>query len=210
MPDFAYRTPLPDWSIGLEMQFYLVLPLIMMLIHRIGVIGGMAMTITMPTFLPLKMHIFAAGMLMAFALGKSVKIAWATLTISILLLLVPLGGNVTFGHSFARVTLVCAFFVLIHHKALPATLDAISSNLGTFLGNRFFRYLGEFSFGAYLIHLLVMQPVLAYLIVNHQISNPMRWLICLIVTIPITYLFAAVGYYFVEKPGQLFGKRALS
>lgn len=226
VPEYAYRTPLPDWSIGLEMQFYLFLPLIMVLIHRIGVVGGMALTVSigvavalttaksgyvfpMPTFLPLKMHVFAAGMLMAFALGENAKIAWAALTASVLLVLIPIGGDVRFDHLFVRAVLVCAFFGVIHHKALPRPLDLASSAVGKFLGNRFFGYLGEFSYGAYLIHLLVMQPVLAYLIVNHPMANSMRWLICLIVTIPITYLFAVIGYYFVEKPGQIVGRRAL-
>ena len=32
LPAYAFRTPLPDWSIGLEMQFYAVFPFLMLLI----------------------------------------------------------------------------------------------------------------------------------------------------------------------------------
>ena len=35
VPNLAYRTPLPDWSLGLEMQFYAVFPAVMLLVRRL-------------------------------------------------------------------------------------------------------------------------------------------------------------------------------
>ena len=80
IPAYSYRTPLPDWSIGLEVQFYLVFPLIAILANRYGwlratfcalivgvLIAGLFKILhvryPMSSFLPLKFHIFAAGML---------------------------------------------------------------------------------------------------------------------------------------------------
>ncbi|KAF1038909.1 MAG: hypothetical protein GAK35_03744 [Herbaspirillum frisingense] len=40
LPDFAFRTALPDWSIGLEMQFYLVFPFLMLAFWRFGAFRG--------------------------------------------------------------------------------------------------------------------------------------------------------------------------
>lgn len=37
---YSFRTALPDWSIGLEMQFYAALPFIMIIVGRVGWIKG--------------------------------------------------------------------------------------------------------------------------------------------------------------------------
>ncbi len=35
-----FRTPLPDWSIGLEMQFYAIFPVLMLVVRRFGALAG--------------------------------------------------------------------------------------------------------------------------------------------------------------------------
>jgi peptidoglycan/LPS O-acetylase OafA/YrhL len=86
VPAFASSTLLPDWSIGLEMQFYLAFPLMMFLYRRlpaisatllIFAIGAFLKRLTLhalgqdafpeASFLPLKINVFMAGMLLAFA-----------------------------------------------------------------------------------------------------------------------------------------------
>jgi peptidoglycan/LPS O-acetylase OafA/YrhL len=84
LPDFAFRTPLPDWSIGLEMQFYLVFPAIMLAIARIGPVKTTLLFIAacialkvlfpaffhqfeMPSFLPMKLSVFFGGIWIALA-----------------------------------------------------------------------------------------------------------------------------------------------
>ena len=79
LPDYAFRTALPDWSIGLEMQFYLVFPLLMLAVARFGAFTVGTVTVAacvamrwlwpgyfhqfeMPAFLPLKMYVFFIGM----------------------------------------------------------------------------------------------------------------------------------------------------
>ena len=81
IPKYAFDTPLPDWSIGLEMQFYAVFPFLMLLIARFGkyrtaiaLAGACAFAsaiaptefagFTMPSFLPLKLYVFLAGILL--------------------------------------------------------------------------------------------------------------------------------------------------
>ncbi|MBX5041052.1 acyltransferase [Rhizobium lentis] len=223
-PSHAFRTALPDWSIGLEMQFYAALPFIMIVLGRLGWLKGMLVAVglaviaalavhrlgfrfPMPSFLPMKMHIFAAGMLLAGALWMSQGRAYLAFALSALLVLIPLGGDVTVLHESVRVGIVALFFVLVHADRVPGSAGSYSRSVNSVLGNTFFRNLGELSFGAYLIHLLIMQPVIAWLIGNTALSDPGRWLATLIVTIPIVYILSFVGYKFIELPGQTVGKR---
>src|SRR5262249_21988845 len=82
LPRYYFATPLPDWSIILEMQFYLLFPFLMLMVARIGgpVAGAMALLgcavvevifrgyvhqFEMPSFLPLKLYVFFIGMWIA-------------------------------------------------------------------------------------------------------------------------------------------------
>lgn len=223
MPGYAYRTALPDWSIGLEMQFYLVLPFVMLVIKRLNlfvgigavVFAGLAAAVIsyalgyrfpMPAFLPLKMHVFAVGILMASVLGADAKRVWLAAALSAALMLIPIGGAMGVIHHGARLAIVGVFFLLLHHRVVWQPLRPLLSKISSLLGNKFFHLLGELSFGAYLAHLLVMQPVIAYLIANHPMSNPARWATALAITVPVTYLIAAIGYRWIEIPGQALGK----
>ncbi len=72
-PKYAFLTPLPDWSIGLEMQFYLVFPFLVLFLRNnnyfwpVIAISGVGFVLTnfflknvypMPSFLPLKINYF--------------------------------------------------------------------------------------------------------------------------------------------------------
>jgi peptidoglycan/LPS O-acetylase OafA/YrhL len=222
-PAYHYRTALPDWSIGLEMQFYVALPFIMVVVGRLGWLKGIVGVVAagiltayaisklgygfaMPSFLPLKMHVFAAGMILAAALEVSNRRAYLYAALACLFVLVPIGGDMRPMHALVRLSLVVLFFVLVHPQRLPALLSGVAQAVSDFLGNRFFHTLGELSFGAYLIHLLVMQPVIAYLIRHAEMSDPQRWLLALAITLPITYGLAAIGYNLVEMQGQKIGR----
>jgi len=222
-PDYAFRTALPDWSIGLEMQFYAALPFVMILVGRIGWIKGIVavsfagivtsyalnrigVSFPMPTFLPLKMHIFAAGMLLAGALWTDRIRAYQFAAIATVLVLAPLGGGKDMLHQSVRVALVLIFFAFIHTHRLPDAVAKLLRPIAGLLGSRFFHNLGELSFGAYLIHLMVMQPVVAYLIEMADVSDPVRWGLSLLITVPIVYGLAWIGYNLIEMPGQNVGR----
>ncbi|MBB4235107.1 acyltransferase family protein [Rhizobium esperanzae] len=223
MPSYAFRTALPDWSIGLEMQFYAALPFILIVVGRLGWLKGLLITVLlanvaalvvqhrfyfpMPSFLPLKMHVFAAGMLLAGALWMPHRRAYLSFGLALLLVLIPVGGNMTILHEGVRVALVVLFFTLVHADRFPGSAATAARWANSFLGNKFFGYLGELSFGAYLIHLLIMQPVVAWLIANAPMSNSGRWLVTLTVTIPLVYALSFIGYRLIELPGQAIGKK---
>ncbi|AYD01891.1 acyltransferase [Neorhizobium sp. NCHU2750] len=222
-PSYGYRTALPDWSIGLEMQFYAALPFIMVIVGRLGwlktiigvvaagfvaahLVGKLGYHFPMPTFLPLKMHVFAAGMLLAAALETGRARTYLYAALACLFVLIPVGGDMRPMHEAVRLALVVLFFVLVHAERLPALASGLAQGISDFLGNRFFHTLGELSFGAYLAHLLIMQPVVAWLIRHADMSAPLRFLATLAITIPVTYVIAAIGYNLIEMQGQKIGR----
>src|SRR6185369_2600708 len=104
---YSYRTALPDWSIGLEMAFYAAFPFLMIIAARFGLVlsaivisvlcvalsriaPGFYDAFQQPSFLPMKLPIFYAGMLLAAATRETGKRAWITVAIAFCLVLLPI------------------------------------------------------------------------------------------------------------------------
>lgn len=225
LPDYAYRTALPDWSLGLEMQFYALFPLFILLVRRLGwpvasiliaagafatavLTAKIGMKFPMPAFLPLKMHLFLSGMLVAAALtipGQRSRQA-LYLVLAIGFGFIPLGGKADALHFAIRALLILAFYALVHlRRAGP--IDAAARLLGSRPGH----WLGELSFGVYLVHLLVMQPVTAMVIrmTGPDFGAGARFALVFVIVAPVSYAIAWVAYHLVELPGQQLGKRLL-
>ncbi|MEZ2129128.1 MULTISPECIES: acyltransferase family protein [unclassified Sinorhizobium] len=227
-PSYAFRTPLPDWSLGLEMQFYAAFPFIMLLMRKFRWLVGAALVafvaflfatimhaahigFPMPSFLPLKLHVFLCGMLLANGLFTSPRQSFASAILAVALVMIPIGGAMTPGRVTVRVLLVVGFFALVHHRMLPGVAGRIGERISTLLGNRFSHWLGELSFGVYLIHLILLQPIAAFIIqhLGNDISAPIRFLMTIVVLIPLSYALAYLGFTRVEMPGQKVGRRVL-
>lgn len=222
-PDYAFRTPLPDWSLGLEMQFYLLFPFLVLLGLRIGWLpsalaaaaGGVVIALfagaagldyPMPSFLPLKIQLFLAGMLIAAGPGENRSQLGTRLAAVMLLAAIPIGGEQDLLHFVVRELLVLGFFALVHGRSLG--LIAWASRL---LGSRPFCWLGELSYGTYLIHLLILQPVAAAVIgqFGNGISALSRFALTGAIVVPATYALAFITYKLVELPGQRLGKSVI-
>ena len=222
-PNYAYRTPLPDWSLGLEMQFYAVFPFLVLLARKagwlwtavlgsaVGIIIALAferagLHFPMPAFLPLKIQIFLCGMLIAAdSRGSRARLA-AQFCLAVLLAAIPIGGDQDIIHFAARELLVVLFFLLVHGRRIAAI--GIASSV---LGNKFFHWLGELSYGVYLVHLLILQPVAAWAIGRYGagIGDFARFCLVLVLVAPAAYLLAFLTYRMVELPGQRLGKNIL-
>ncbi|CCG88345.1 acyltransferase family protein [Erwinia piriflorinigrans] len=229
LPEYGFNTALPDWSIGLEMQFYMLFPFIMLIAGRFGyarsllaimllcIIGKFVFrdyyeAFKMPSLILIKLNIFLSGMLLAEAVRRK----------SMLYILLALAGPVASVFIAAEVmklqivmeVLMILFMALIlwqHSKG--SKMESLIFWPRKVLNNRFSAWLGDVSYSVYLLHLLIVIPAIALLLTHWNLnehSPVIRFSIVAAVVIPPIYLLSTVLYHFIEKSGIRLGKSILS
>jgi peptidoglycan/LPS O-acetylase OafA/YrhL len=221
MPEHAFRTPLPDWSIGLEMSFYAAFPFLMLAIGRWGSLrAGLAVValagaaqlafpqfftqFTMPAFLPIKLYLFVIGIWMALSrLHGGEKRILAGIFLVLLALVVLERSEI----ALARVALVTGMFALLH---APET--GMLDQARHMLASRAAVWLGETSYGVYLLHLLILTPVagaLSRIPEYLALPAPLRFALCITLAAPPSYLIAWGLYRTIEAGGIRLGKQMI-
>ncbi|EOS93930.1 acyltransferase [Erwinia tracheiphila] len=229
LPAYSFNTVLPDWSTGLEMQFYLLFPFIMLAVMRFGyataltgiillccaarfVLAYYYMAFEMPSMILIKLNMFIAGMLLAEDVRRK----------SVLYVVFALPGPVVrviidpqpIPLQIAMETLMIVGMpaILWQHteRSAAARLVAIHRKM---LNNRLSTWLGDVSFSVYLLHLLIVTPTIALLLTHSNLpasSDLVRFATVCAITIPPVYVLAALLFKFVEKPVILTGKKVLA
>ena len=219
-PKFSNSNILPDWSIGLEMQFYLIFPLLIILISRIGPFSltftslmlaiatnklfglyqepGLLGKFPQPSFLLFKINYFLAGMAIAYAyLSKDnkKKLLWILL------------GAVSIYGSEVQVVIIAA--VLVFLLIFDPEKNELLSKIGSW---KVFKFFGDTSYSVYLVHLLIMYPILYFLFEYPwflAMSDSIRFAVSLLIISPIVYGCAYVLYQVVESNGIRLGKEII-
>ena len=233
LPQYAFSTYLPDWSIGLEMQFYVLFPLLIHAMRKykyvvptvvlVGLsylamrmnaripspVPGSAHFFPEPSFILLKLPLFLTGILAAEAVdigGRNPRRATGLAILSVLAL-------VLVRASFYTVLVTGTLLYLgrsVTQEGKPAS--GFSRVLSRLLGNKVTRFLADTSYCVYLFHGFFISACGRFLYTNPQflaLAPPQRVLIVFLVVALGTYALAFALYHLIERPGIEFGRRLI-
>jgi len=207
------------WSISLEWQFYLVVPLaiaaFMAGLRNWKVAAALVLCLLalgdLSNFLPMG---FIGGYLTLFALGigtyyfldvRSRGVAWASR--------LPILPVAVIAIGFVLLTATSQSFAIAVWLALAAGIaigDDERSPLRpviSLLNLRFVQVIGGMSYSVYLSHMLVLTPVL-YLLIRLGVAG--SWTgasLLLVLTLAGTLALSAASYLLIEQPFQELGRR---
>jgi peptidoglycan/LPS O-acetylase OafA/YrhL len=154
------------------------------------------------------MQIFLCGMLLAGVVHQTQPRPLFYLALALVLAALPFGGAQGLGKLLVREELVVGCFALVLYRMLPGRAGKLARAIAVTLGNRFFHLMGELSFSIYLIHLLVLQPVAAFVISQYgnELAAPLRFAIVVASVLPAVTLMSWITYALIKVPGQKAGR----
>ena len=215
LPKYHASLILPDWSLSLEMQFYLSFPFLMLLAARYGLVtfsiltsaiwllctsrfAGLADGFIQPSALPLSLLWFVIGMLWASSYldtneKRSRRMILFASSLSIL------------SRDPHDVVLVWAFTWILFSKGW-LSMGTSARMVRTALSGRIAKFLADASYSVYLLHLLILTPISYLVSTRLHLSAGTRFAVALSVTVIISYGMAK-PLEFVERWGISLGKR---
>jgi peptidoglycan/LPS O-acetylase OafA/YrhL len=225
-PAFAQSTLLPDWSIGLEMQFYAVFPMLLVLFRRFRPLNAAILIFAAgffirklivmalgphgfpePSFLPLKINTFLVGMLLAMA---NTRFNNQPLNRA---LLVVTAVSIASLNSICILALAALIFMMTAESdGGEPSVSRAKGFLHRLLSNRVARFMADVSYGVYLVHGFFISFAGGWL---YRQPAFLRWrpvervalLMC--VTVAGSYSMAYILHHLVEKKGIRLGQKII-
>jgi peptidoglycan/LPS O-acetylase OafA/YrhL len=213
-PRYHASLVIPDWSLSLEMQFYLAFPFLMLLAARIGWIAFsccasavyvvanaslLARVFVLPSPLPLCLLWFTIGMVWANAyVDLQNERKGAMFSVAFPAGLSLLSRDV---HDILLIGVFC--WLLFGEHRLVA--GKCASYLRELLSGRVSRFLAAASYSVYLVHLLILIPVAYFVDTRTGMGARSRFAIVFLVTAAASYAIAK-PLEGVENLGIAWGK----
>ena len=200
------------------MQFYVVFPLLFLMMRSWGgVVVVLSLSIATyfvgrsfeqlylaPSFLPLKLAPFLAGMLVAWASENRRSAATHVWLLGVLVLVSSLQASRWGGQWLLFPILASMFFALSCNQ----TSFGWTARARGLLGCRFAEWLSDMSYGVYLIHGFFI-ALTAYLLDKNFLNNlsgTARTILLLVIAVPGAYASASIVSKLVERPGIELGR----
>jgi peptidoglycan/LPS O-acetylase OafA/YrhL len=221
-PDYVARSPMPDWSIALEMQFYLVFPFLMyffrknyFLVSTFVIVASCVVinkifishVFVNKAFLTTHLKLFLIGMILAVGHQyKTKNISGSILAMATALFLAGFAGG---GKIIQLATFLLVLLLNINEVERFFGMKTGITFLYKALSNSLTTWLADMSYCVYLIHFLFLIPIAHfYSHIDSYLHLPgiLRFLIVFITACVPTYLASFVLFNIVEKNGILFGK----
>jgi len=218
-----YHWPLPDWSISLEMQFYLAFPLLLLAFRKVGYLSICAAALPLgilslhawpffshtPSLLTVKLPIFFIGMLAAEAHRTFKTHPPAAMAILFLTPFMALLGDAR--HPAVLIAVAGIMFFLASAREIHVLRHTLLW-VARFLGNRWTHFLADMSYGVYLVHFFFLSAY-GWLLIEFPALHTLRHfeLVALLIAINVagSYGCAYFLHHSVEKPAIELGKRLI-
>jgi peptidoglycan/LPS O-acetylase OafA/YrhL len=226
-PKFQRAVPIPDWSISLEMQFYALFPLMMMIGSRLGwlkfvsIVAAACITIgfvfssflqqfTLPSILILKINVFLAGMLIALA-SHDLTNRISYLLAALALVALPIWGSENFEMDIYRAMICLGISGLAFSYSIKNTpiLSPLLATTAETLGKQPMVLLADLSYGVYLIHFPILALWILVAAPGRLLSGANSVLVALLSVTVTTYLLAWLAHHLLEQPAINFGRRII-
>lgn len=222
-PQRSFSTMLPDWSLSLEMQFYLIFPLLFLFLKN----GPSLFKISIWSGLAIILSLFARKYIMPHF--SEVSLILYQLPMFLIGIFVYYGSRQSNKQrkifSFGLAILFCFYGILIKdHRdnayllfaavllILSCNNNKLSSAINDFFDNKFFTILSDLSYSVYLFHGFYLSIIGAFIESRlYPLGYNANQCVSLIIlcVIPLTYFTAYFSYKFIETPGIALGRLSI-